>query len=207
MPSYVHAFIVPMQQNGSVSVTQNSVVVDQDSTNELNAYQLEVAGHAFNEAWLHLDYLPGEFSNDVIVGSIWVSVIDDGTNPISHSAFNLEFLLEVSADYSILFQKSGEADANLLLENDTGIVVSLDENQENLLSGNLDPGNYSLSIESTAFIHEEVIFQNYSQIVFFLQFFPIPEPNGIVLLASSLMVLLGGERRWRRAYCKGKVYS
>jgi len=195
IPSSALAFATKLQQHGSVSVSRGGVVVEQAADSEIAPVELEV-GHTFNEARLDIDYVPEGTAMWGIHGQVWVSAIDDILDRSSRTTYDLDFVLQQQAEYSLRHLKQGAASTSFVLENSSGIQLALHEHQGNLVNGLLEPDQYHLSIDASAFLPAGSFGQDFSQVDFFLLLTPVPEPSTF-LLASVVGLATGALKRRR----------
>jgi len=196
------ALVVSLQQNGSVLLTRNAVVVEQDSSSELTPLNFQ-AGNTFNEANLDINYPPTSAPNQGLDGQIYVSsstMAPDQADRLSQVLFNYDFQLLSPTDYFIRYTKQGDATTSFSVANETGVLISFSETQDLVLNGRFEPGEYSFSIEASAFtplLGNGILEQDFSQLDFALFLTPVPEPGTVTLATGFLFALLASGGRVR----------
>lgn len=187
---------IPSSQFGSVAISADSIVVDQQSSTALASLELQV-GHTFNEAELRIHPLPDVAPWKGFDGMIYVSAISlpgEGEH-YSQVDFQYDFRLTTPAEYTLRHTKQGDSGTTFSIASGGGELISLTDNVPLPLHGRFEPGNYTLAIEAAAFSSfaaNRGVQQDYSQLDFALLLVPVPEPTALhLVLAATGLLFLG----------------
>ena len=199
-----HAFVIPLQQYGSVLFTADSVVVEQESSTEIASIDLRAGSPS--GGWLKIDPLPDFSPWQGFQGQLQASANSFEVDLFGQAIFNYDFQLLQPTDYIIRYDKQGDASSSFAVSNESGALISYSDVQSVILEGRFDAGEYSLSAEASAFaesfIDTGVFESDYARLDFSLYLMPVPEPGTITLSGGFSIAVLGSRyvRRWHSSY-------